>query len=173
MKKALFLLSILFSLTTFAKWEHTEGTSDKANIYNPYRRTSSEKLKNLTKNEAIYKFEFIDFWGDQTYTVKYSIDGLENEQQLKRNELLSIKTTPGKHIFQFYVGNNYEELQTDSILIEAQHCDKYLINLQQHNLNDGEIMVYKPVIYLYPKETTDVTVKVDTWNRSIFVSCLQ
>ncbi|MCH2224200.1 MAG: hypothetical protein MK066_05470 [Crocinitomicaceae bacterium] len=168
MKNIISILFVLFSVITFSQNDYPEIKSNKEYYKKPYKRTSSEKLTNLSENEAIFKFDFIDMSGNHYYNVMYSIDGLATEQQLKVGELLTIKTTPGKHVFQFYVGNNFEELQTDSILIEAKHCDQYIINLQVNLSTKPEMILHKPIIYLYPKESTEVTVSVDIHGKEPF-----
>ena len=70
---------------------------------------SSEQNKKLQRNEAVYVFEFNGF-NDRTSSrmIMYSINNVNGSQKLDDKNQLTIKSTPGSHIFQFYYTNQYE-----------------------------------------------------------------
>lgn len=119
----------------------------------------SEIDSNLTRKEAIYRFVFTNVNDSlNTQIIKYSIDKLEGEKTLIDGKYIEIKTTPGKHEFQFFFNENYNEVYSSSLPIKGQHRDEYNVHLQIA----GELIICsKPVIYLYPKEDIEVEVKLN------------
>ena len=89
--------------------------------------------------------------------VVYSIDGVQKEGELDANRHFNISLPAGSHIFQFYYDQMHYEIYTDSIDFLGQHRYELQLNWQFAHM---EIMVDKPVIYLYPPSITPVTVKV-------------
>lgn len=122
---------------------------------------------NLGLNESVYHFRFNGILSEDESLklIQFSIDGIEANQTINASDVLSIKTTPGKHIFQIVYGDVYEEVFTDSLEIEAQHTDVYSIELQYTQV---EQMYFKPIIYLYPEIETAVEVIVDIKGRNPF-----
>ena len=89
--------------------------------------------------------------------VVYSIDGVQKEGELNANRHFNISLPAGSHIFQFYYDQMHFEIYTDSIDFLGQHTYELQLNWQFAHM---EIMVDKPVIYLYPPSITPVTVQV-------------
>ncbi|MFT5778213.1 MAG: hypothetical protein ACI837_001169 [Crocinitomicaceae bacterium] len=133
-----------------------------------YSRISSEVDPNLRDDESIYEFEFLGI-SDPTYTILYSVDGVNNEVKLSHGNRLTICVKPGKHIFQFFTWH-FLEVFTDSLLIEGQHRDIYTVQLtaQMAEIQIQEREMKKPVIYLYPTEQTEVDLSVEIHGTNSF-----
>ena len=109
----------------------------------------------LGTNQSKYTFEFAPLDGSTNQMV-YSIDGVQNSKELDGNSI-EIITSPGTHIFQFYYTENYYEVYTDSLNVRNQFHSIYEIRMER---SDMQIMVDKPVIYLYPEEEIEVELKL-------------
>ena len=127
---------------------------------------SSEIDEQLSEGDCIYEFEFQtggDF--EKPISVYYSIDGITSEVA-PENNVITIKSTPGKHIFQFYYSENYHEVYSDSIEILSRHRDRYWVQLDAAVYDEKR---EKPVIYLYPQSATDVTVQLAIHGENAFM----
>ena len=158
MKKLIFLL-FLTPLFTHAE----EELKKVIQIY----RTSTEVDDSLSQDEAAYEFTFVARFGTlEPANVQYSING-KNASQKTTNNIVIIPCLPGKHIFQFYYNENYYEVYSDSLEIKSQHRDKYIVSLSQ--AAPMPTISEKPVIYLYPEQSTDVRVKMDIHGENAFL----
>lgn len=156
--KKLILLVLLTPLLLHAE-------EDLKRIIQIYR-TNSELDKSLAKDECLYTFEFnapYDLY--RPTSVQFSIDGKNGEQKLD-NKSISIKSKPGKHIFQFFYNEHHYEVYSNSLEIESRYHDTYRVQLYQ---SEQIQMTEKPVIYLYPEEKTDVSVKMDIHGENAFL----
>lgn len=112
----------------------------------------------LEKNQAQYIFEFVGLENQiTTYKMQYSIDRKNSSQQLNDKNQLVINTAPGKHIFQFYCSQDYDEVYTDSLSIQPQFVQTYRVQLYDARV---PVVVKKPVIYLYPDQTINFSVQI-------------
>lgn len=160
MKKLIFLL---FLTPLFTHAEEVE-LKRMVQIY----QMSSELDKSLAAGDCLYEFEFnAPYNRGASTSVQYSIDGENGEQQLN-NRFITIKAKPGKHIFQFYYNENYLEVYSDSLEVKSRHRDRYMVNLQQA-MRAAPVMSEKPVIYLYPQQSTEVSVKMDIHGENTFL----
>lgn len=127
---------------------------------------SSVKNNKLKSNEVIFVFEFNGF-NDRTSdrTIMFSIDQINGTQKLDDKNQLSIKSSPGSHIFQFYYNDQYEEVYTDSLVIKAQHVNTYEVRLES---SEYPVMVEKPVIYLYPQKEIAFKLSVNPMGKMAF-----
>ncbi len=158
MKKSLFLLMFApFSLLAQLPFGHPP---------NQFERTQSAIDPNLKNTDAIYEFQFIS-WNEVLLEteVYYSIDGSERKLQRTKNGIISIPTTAGKHIFHFYYDPQFDEIYSDSLMIEALKRDSYTVNLFRRAV----VTPAKPVIYFYPQQSTEVTVKIDINGEDTFL----
>ncbi len=131
----------------------------------PIYRISSEFNKSIATNSAVYEFQFDTRNGlIQEELIRYSIDGVNGSKVLK-NKTLTIQSTPGKHIFQLYYNDVYNEVYSDSLKIEARHHDSYSVTFHYARIQK---MNEKPVIYLYPQLETKVRVEMDIHGDDIF-----
>lgn len=117
----------------------------------------------LNYKQSKYTFEFSPLDGSTNQMI-YSIDGIQKTVMLSDNSI-DVFTTPGKHIFQFYYTENYYEVYTDSLEIKSRMHSIYEVRMER---SDIEIMVDKPVIYLYPEKEMEVNVKLDIVGKPTF-----
>lgn len=120
--------------------------------------SSSEQDSTLQDNEAVYEFQFHSSNGSiQQGVIHYSIDG-EIGKQIMENSTISIRSSAGKHIFQFYYDDRHYEVYTDSLTIQSQHRAVYIVTFNSAIL---QIEKAKPVIYFYPQKEINVLVKME------------
>ena len=127
----------------------------------------SAKDSSLQLNESLFKFTFQNLIDqNEAQEIQYSMDGVEGKVNLTNKKFIEFKTTPGKHVFQFYYNKEFYEVETDTLLIRPGYKDEYSIYLQnavQHRT------VKKPVIYLYPEAEIDIEVKLDIKGDASFM----
>jgi len=98
-------------------------------------------------------------------TVIYADNGIQDTVQISEKGTFTIKTNPGKHLFQFVLTRDFYEITTDSIEVKAQYHTEVSLNFKS---STKQIMVRKPVIYLYPTDKTDVHVSLDVKGELYF-----
>lgn len=129
-------------------------------------RTNSELDPSLKGNKTVYEFEFQSYGQKvEDAQVYYSIDGI-NDQEMSKNGIISVPSKAGQHIFQFFYNEHFLEIYSDSLTIEAKHRDRYTVNLIRSVTREYSL---KPIIYLYPQLTTDVSVKIDVHGEDAFL----
>ena len=127
---------------------------------------SSEKNDNLRTDEAVFIFQFNGFIdASVNRTIRYSIDGENEAQELGKQNELKIISTPGNHVFQFFYNAEYNEVTSDSLIILAQYVNTYNVRFQAV---DYPVILKKPVIYLYPESETSFTVSVNPKGKMAF-----
>jgi hypothetical protein len=120
----------------------------------------------LSNIETKYVFTFRNMWTDGIpKQTSYSIDGEQFLGTLEEGTKLTVLTTPGNHVFQFFYSPDYFEVYTDSLYSSGGHISNYSVFLQ---LSDVQIMSEKPIIYLYPETDTMVSVKLDVKGKLTF-----
>lgn len=109
-------------------------------------------------NKTMVYFKFPNA-NDLTGTsIQYSLDGVEGEHSLITNQGdLTLETTGGWHDLQFYYSSEYYEEYTG---INVQPGHHYYFSVY-FTPSDVMILTEKPVIYLYPEEKQNVSVKVE------------
>ncbi|MFT5778218.1 MAG: hypothetical protein ACI837_001174 [Crocinitomicaceae bacterium] len=156
MKHLLTILFLIGTLTSFAKPEEAMPV---------YWLKSSVIDTSLTGDKAIYVFEFQNIH-ELNYRVMYSIDGVTETREILVNSL-KIETTAGKHAFQFYYNESFQEVYTDSIDIQPRHKDTYAVPFPAATY--PIMQLEKPVIYLYPEVTTKVQVVMNIKGNRAFM----
>ncbi|MFT5778141.1 MAG: hypothetical protein ACI837_001097 [Crocinitomicaceae bacterium] len=145
------LLTFVLVSFTFVSTAKSRGISQIE-----YTLESSELDANLPESESVYEFQFSGIV-DTTFTILYSVDGENGQTSLTQDGKLTICAKPGKHIFQFFTWH-YSEIFTDSIEIKPQYRDLYTVNMTFSQVIQTTA---KPVIYLYPEVSTQVSVQID------------
>lgn len=159
--------SLILILLTFVTLSAEAGIERKR--IRSYWKESSEKMNSLKDGESLYRFKIHFYVGqerdeDQPTSFMYSIDGVSHLAEVSDSNTLDVKTTAGKHVFQFYY-TGFEEIRTDTLLIKGQHMDVYRLNMfEAYQM----IEVDKPVIYLYPEKETDVSVQLNINGTATF-----
>lgn len=119
---------------------------------------SSNLDKKLKNNQSAFTFQVKANDGHSSKTVIYSDNGIQDTANISSNGTFTIKTNPGKHIFQFVLTRVFYEIYSDSIDVQPQYHTKIRLNFKS---STREIFVKKPVIYLYPNEEINVHVSLD------------
>lgn len=148
-----------FLLLTAALWSfaYYSNASEQKRIAYGFMRIESAKDPKLTKQESqfqftLYRIEHVD----RNKEITYSIDGDERKVKLS-DASFTVKTTPGRHIFQIYISPDYYELYSDSLEIWGGYTDKYNVYVEQATI---EVISDKPVIYLYPEKKEQVNIEL-------------
>ncbi|MEO5644565.1 MAG: hypothetical protein ABIQ40_17935 [Bacteroidia bacterium] len=152
MKKLLFL-SLIASVFTMVGFKESSKSRPQWYINATYVD------KKLSKDESAFTFEFTAdsgnaVWGDVIFSYNGKTDTMKSN--LKGSH--EIKVKPGKYIFQFYYTTNHFEIKTDSITIQGGYHTQITVNFIP---SDMEIICDKPVIYVYPQDTTQVSIRLD------------
>jgi hypothetical protein len=154
----------------------------KEEIFIEISKVSERTIDSMTMDQALFIFNIQGlFESDSNAVVQYTLDGISSRKRLS-NSSFEVETTPGKHVFQFYLTSNlkrtgYSSIFRDSLEIGAQVEATYLANvlsIQEPQVIDPmpiqtirtEKVLCKPVIYLYPEEQTEIQVEVDIHGHS-------
>ena len=155
--KSILLIALsLISLTTFS---NRPDTSMRGKESTPrYTIVSNVPDKSLPKTEAVFTFCCSVEGNLIKAPIKYSYNGINKTATPDSNGKFILKVKPGKFKFKFYYALNYFEIYTDSILIKPGYREEVKLNFQS-----SEVMQIsdKPVIYVYPKESTEVKITLD------------
>ncbi len=158
--KALLLLSvILFSYTAYS--------FEKESMMS-YRIDSVKTARDIAKDQTAYTFGMQEYGvieAKKVYRIIYSYGKGNRSATIKNGEKMDLILPKGKYTFSFYLSDQYFEIHTDSIYGPEQK--RTFISLIWER-SDQQIMVEKPVIYLYPIEPTLVTVKVHPTGEMLF-----
>lgn len=113
----------------------------------------------LDTTEGIYEFHFNQkAILDNTREIIYAMDQGKNQTfKVRKDRALEIEATPGDHSFAFYLDGEYREIEIPRLHLQAQHRMVVYIRFKP---SKSEQLVRKPVIYLYPEDTIDVSVEV-------------
>jgi hypothetical protein len=132
---------------------------------NPWHVTKTEFDENLPENEVEFEFHFWTSHVHESKIILYSDNGKEDKIKLKGQSTFTHRTEPGKHAFMFYLNSDFLEIITDSINAPAKN--RVTVSLYFKSTSKP-IFVRKPVIYLYPTETTNIALNVDPTGEMIF-----
>ncbi len=113
----------------------------------------------IPSGKSLFVFDLSYNLLSNSEVITYAIDAGENLYFTPDNSSfrLEIEVTPGAHTFAFYWNERHREIHLDSLTIEDQHEQTAQLNFQTA---DAYQLMKKPVIYLYPEDTTAVEVSV-------------
>lgn len=147
------LLSICVILLAFT----SQAEVEKRIAYG-FMKTESVRNNKFQKTEAQFVFNIKGLkQADKNAEIIYSINGVEVKTKLSEGSF-SLMTVPGKHIFQIWISPEYTEMYSDSLEITGGYMDTYNVYIQRASI---EVIMDKPVIYLYPETEMNVSVKMD------------
>jgi hypothetical protein len=151
----LLIIPILFILSTTASWAH-ETLKRAPN----FRVVSSEKDPTLKNGKAVFEFEILNEelkqYADQLSPVQASCNSNVFNFTMPKNGIYTKEVFEGKYMFQFYT-DGYYEIYSDTVAIKQGYRTKIKLRF---DYAEQEIMVDKPVIYLYPTINTEITATV-------------
>ena len=155
--KTLQLLMLLFIASPV-----TAGDFEKELAFLDFYVLRTEKDPSLKAGESVFEFQFTNEEFKQHASGQYPVlyashNGTAFQVPLDKTLKHELKTAPGTYRFQFFATFNYEEIYSDSVLIQSGFRTTVLVHFAPA---DREIMMDKPVIYLYPEVHTDVTALV-------------
>jgi hypothetical protein len=120
----------------------------------------------LTNSETRYVFDFKYIKeGNEVEQITFSMDGFTQTADLDNGTRLTLVSTPGNHVFQFYYSSKYYEVDSDSLYSAPGHSSNYSVHLWQAA---QPALMRKPIIYLYPETDTLVTVNLEAQGELIF-----
>jgi hypothetical protein len=127
---------------------------------------STQMDTTLSNTGTKYVFTFRNMWTEGLpRKTNYSIDGEAFLGTIEEGTRLTVLTTPGNHVFQFFYSPDYFEVYSDSLHSSGGFVSNYSVYLQESNM---QIMSEKPIIYLYPETDTTVSVKLDVKGKLTF-----
>ncbi|MBC7864172.1 MAG: hypothetical protein IAF38_14440, partial [Bacteroidia bacterium] len=88
--------------------------------------------------------------------MSYNSKNLDAKKDEQGTFLLKVK--PGKYKFQFYYNSEFFEIKTDSIPVAENFRKEIRVTFESSKY---PVECDKPVIYVYPTETTQVNIKLD------------
>lgn len=171
MKNTLLIILLSFSIAVQAQPDDdpfviTDSTFEEIQFVpifqtlSTFTQSASEVNSKFNVNQAAYHFKFTNLLPEDIGAiVRYSIDSVEFWQPLE-NGSFSVYTTPGSHSFQIYINENYLEALSPVLEAPEQTEVTYNVTMSRRPI-EQQIITFKPVIYLYPKEKTEVEVEVD------------
>ena len=159
-----YLILLLITLCFHNSWGRNKVVNKKPNfIIREFIATDTIRNNQLSPNESVFHFDLLNlFQEDSNAVVRFSIDEIEYQKPLQSGRL-SIKTTPGFHSFQIYVNDQYLESFSPKLSITGQTELVFSVYLRHRRINEP-VITYKPVIYLYPEEETEISVSIDIHN---------
>ena len=141
-------------------------TTEEKGILLSYQKEKSVFDESLGDNESKYTFRFTGILdANETRQILFSIDAVQYREALIDNDHIEVRSTPGKHVFQFYYDDSHFEISTDSLQIAPQHHDYYSVFFEN---TEHPIIVDKPVIYLYPENRQKVHVSLEPKGSDLF-----
>lgn len=162
-KKTMRLTTLFFICLTLNCFSGTEIKR----IGSEFVKTKEEVDPNLIGRQAIYKFTIKQVNENlKSALIQYSIDGKEFRVTLV-DFSFEVLTLKGKHKFIIYINDDYNELYSDSLEINSQCKDSYNV-YPTANMRGVEMIVDKPVIYLYPEIEQEVKVEVTPVGEMLF-----
>lgn len=157
MKYLIFYLFIAFNLSLIAKGK--ESLPD-------YSVTKSFEDKTLKKTEALFVVSF--FSNDNKLAKKqiaFSYNKDNKKQATDDNGQIFFKVKPGKYVLNFFYDSGHNEITTDSILIKPGFRTEIEIGFIS---SDKPVIMKKPVIYVYSKQSEKVSIKLDLKGDFLF-----
>jgi hypothetical protein len=131
-----------------------------------YYVVSDQPQKGLALTEALAVFSFADEQGKPVLTdIKFSFNGEEKTDKAGADNKVSLKLNPGKYVFKFWYDQDHFEVTTDSINMRPGHRVQIKVNFHHSKIM---MICDKPVIYLYPRQTMNVDVKLEPKGKFMF-----
>ena len=113
----------------------------------------------LNKNQSLFEISFkVENNLLTAGEIQYSCNALTLKKVLNEKGNLLIQVKPGNYAFKFFYNNQYYEVYTDSINIEPTYKTELVVVFQSANY---PVISDKPVIYVYPEKTKDISIKLD------------
>jgi hypothetical protein len=146
------LVAGIFLLISFSSFS-------KETIPSDYYISKVSLDKTLRKTESVF---VLNFSTDNTklaqQDIKFSYNNVQKTAITNANGNITIKVKPGKYLFRFFYNKEFFEITTDSISIKPAYHTEVKIDFKS---SQAPIIAQKPVIYVYPEKSTQVSIKLD------------
>lgn len=109
----------------------------------------------LTSSQSKFIFELDGSF--KNVTLQASVNGVARSAITNGKAQFEFKMTPGKYRFQFFLSEEYYEITTDSIPVAGKEVKTIVLNFYESQRYEIE---EKPVIYVYAKESTPLSVSI-------------
>jgi len=158
MRLSLLVLLIFSSFELFAESKEITSLDFEARIA-PYWIESEVEDTNLSAGMSRVTLSSSALENNMSSVILYGYNGTSFSKNLD-GEIMDFILPSGKYVFQFYLQGDteYGEITTDSI--QMKNGMNMTIRLNFFLAATYPNSVRKPVIYLYPEEKTEVSVKV-------------
>ncbi len=154
----LFLAFLLISAVSLA---------EEKRIAAPFTFEKSEPAPALPEGMGVYRFKFTGLEKEDLSTqITLSCDDGANETIQLKKGVFEYTSTPGSHRFTIYINDKYFELYSHNLPLEKR--EKHYYSVRTTLTNGIEIMVDKPVIYLYPETSENFEVSVSPKGEMAF-----
>lgn len=150
MKTISFLL-LLFPLLSFA----VPGKIDRISDY--YVQYQPDSTVGPTEGKLQIVCRFFSDYPEMPHELHYGLNGSSETIALNQNSEFTLHPVPGNYACQFYYSSLFREIEIDSVEVKPGMLTLVTLNFMQ---NYEDRPVKKPVIYLYPEATTDVSVQL-------------
>lgn len=157
-------IKIISSIVIICSTQFSFGGEETEVLVPSVQLIKSALNPSLKANESVYRFTFSGFENQSTpQSITYNIDGVEYNKPLTIGATIDVKTSPGNHVFSFYLNTDFTKVDTEPLTIQPKFQNDYRIRFMSTAIIREEriIVTCKPVIYLYPEHEMDVEVKLD------------
>lgn len=124
-----------------------------------YSIVSDKVDDDLHLHEARISFNIRKYDASQSESILYSINDVEKTVDTKDLITIEENISPGIYKFEFVLALNYYEIFINNLVVLPQHHVVVQLNFSR---SDENIMMKKPVIYLYPQEETRIEIELKT-----------
>jgi len=159
MKNIILKLSFVFLMPLIALSKNPESVPD-------YTVTKTVKDLTLGANESACEITFFVSGAlMKKQHIQLSYNNVKKDLITDSNGNITLKLIPAKYKFQFFYSEYFFEITTDSIKSLEEH--KTFISAF-FSPSGARVIAEKPVIYVYSKDTTNITLKLKTDNKLSF-----
>ncbi len=131
-----------------------------------YSVTKSFEDKTLKKTEALF---VVTFYGSKKQLIKkqivFSYNAVNKKQETNDKGQISFNVKHGKYVLKFFYDIGHDEVNTDSILIKPGFRIEIEVDFRS---STEPVIMKKPVIYVYSKQTEKVSIKLDLKGDFLF-----
>ncbi|TND08379.1 MAG: hypothetical protein FD123_2175 [Bacteroidetes bacterium] len=122
--------------------------------------------KSLKKTETSVNFHFASSPGGVVKSgIKMSYNGTNQTLNPDNKGNASLKLKPGKYVFKFFLNSDYFEITSDSVKMKGGYRVTAQVNFRS---SAEEVICDKPVIYVYPPQSTEINITLDVKGKLDF-----
>ncbi|MFT5778131.1 MAG: hypothetical protein ACI837_001087 [Crocinitomicaceae bacterium] len=150
-----------------------------------YTIDSIERVESIPLDQAEIVFTILNDGIFTNATITYAVDKnpVNDESGLDVNKTFTSMVVPGDHRYSFYVNSRFKEMKTGKIEARGGHRTTVILNFKENRIKKSiyrkgkarrqarkykrkgrrrpDVRMKKPVIYLYPEEKIEVSIKLE------------